>query len=107
MVAEPGRGYDAPWEWGGNGVDNLFKWFSLQEYLDEFFKRYQAGWTTFQAEVLVAGEGVNGPMVAKRWMGTSGAYSELMKQLTEKWYRDSMTARNDRAARDFEPQGDG
>ena len=50
MVAELGRGDDAPWEWGENGADalawkrieddyNLIKGFSTQEYLDEFFNR--------------------------------------------------------------------
>ena len=54
MVAEPGRGDDAPWEWGENGADalpwkraeddyNLFKGFSAQEYLDEFPKRDLVG----------------------------------------------------------------
>ena len=90
MVAELGRGDDAPWEWGENGADalawsqveedyNLFHGFSTQEYSDEFFKRDQAGWTAFQTEVSAAGEEVNGPMVVKHWMGTLGAYSEQMK----------------------------
>ena len=67
MVAELGRGDDAPWEWGGRGADalawnqvekdyNFLNGFSTQEYLDEFYRRDLAGWTAFQAEVSAAGE---------------------------------------------------
>ena len=59
MVAELGRGYDAPWDWRENGADalawkrveddyNLLKGLTTQEYMDEFYRRDQAGWTTFQ-----------------------------------------------------------
>ena len=69
--------------------------------MDESSRRDLAGCTAFQAEVLAAGEGVNGPKVLKYWIGTLAAYSEHMRTLTEKWYRDSMRAKNDWAAKDF------
>ena len=74
--------------------------------MDEFSRRDLAGWTAFQAEVLAAGETANGLMVVKHWMGTLAAYSEQMRALTEKQYKDSMKARNDWAARDFQFQGE-
>ena len=117
MAAELGKGDDAPWEWGENGAialawrraencNNLFKGFSTQEYLGEFSRKDFAGWTAFQAEVSAAGETANGLKVVKHWMGTLAAYSEQMRTSTEKWYRDSVRARNDRAARDFKFQGE-
>ena len=84
----------------------LFKGFSTQEYLEEFSRGDLAGWTAFQAEVLAAGETANGPKVVNHWMGTLAAYSEQMNALTEKWYKDSMKARNGRAARDLTFQGE-
>ena len=83
----------------------MLKRVPTQEYLDEFSRRDLAGWTAFQSEVLAAGETANGPMVDKRWMGILAAYSEQMRALTEKWYKDSMKARNNWAARDFGFQG--
>ena len=95
MVAEPGRGDDALWEWGENGADakawndaekdhNLFKGFSTDEYVAEFYKRDFAGWTAFQVEVSAAGESGSGPMVVKHMMGTLATLAEKMRDLTEK-----------------------
>ena len=86
---------DNAWEWGDNGADakawnevekdyNLFKGFSTEEYLAESYKRDNPGWAAFQAEVLAAGEGVNGPLVVRHWMGTLAAYSDQMNKRTEK-----------------------
>ena len=96
MVAELGRGDDAPWAWGENGADakawnqverdyNLFKGFSTKEYLEEFYKRDFAGRSAFQAEVLAAEETETGPMVVKHMMGTLATLAEKMRDLTEKW----------------------
>ena len=117
MVAEPGKGDDAPWEWGENGADakawndaekdyNLFKGFSVEEYLTEFQRRDFAGWTTFHQEVLAAGETSSGPMVVKHMMGTLTGLSEKMRDLTEKWYRDSMRVESTYAPKEFWFQGE-
>ena len=117
MVAEHGRGEDTPWEWGENGADakawneaekdyNLFKGFSTDEYLAEFYKRDFAGWTAFQVEVSAAGESGSGPMVVKHMMGTLATLAEKMRDLTEKWYRDSMRAKTARVQKEFRFQGE-
>ena len=93
MVAEPGRGDDAPGDWGENGAEglawrqaednhNLFGSFSPQEYLDEFYKMDQVVWAAFSAQVAAAGEGFNGPMVVRHLLGTLRAHSNQMKKLT-------------------------
>ena len=58
--------------------------------MGEFYKKDFASWAAFQAEVLAAGETESGPMVVKHIMGTLVGLAEKMRDLTEKWYRDSM-----------------
>ena len=102
---------------GENGADakawneaekdyNLFKGFSTDEYLAEFYKRDFAGWTAFQVEVSAAGESGSGPMVVKHMMGTLATLAEKMRDLTEKWYRDPMRARTARVQKEFRFQGE-